>query len=90
MTVSNRNNKRRALGTERQVPTTKVKVHPGYFVVGCLGIAALFLLGLALFTVVWNIVIADIFGGPRLSMVEGFFVWLFITIIGGAFRSTRS
>jgi uncharacterized membrane protein len=43
-----------------------------------------------IFTLVWNIAIPAVFGGPTLSFIEGTAVMFLLRMIGAAFRAVVS
>jgi|WetSurMetagenome_2_1015567.scaffolds.fasta_scaffold1447249_2 hypothetical protein len=85
MTVSNRSARKQPPA----LPATKTKtfkVGGIWILLGCAGFVALFIVGIAIFTFLFNAVSA-IFDGPTIDMWQGLAIWLLLSIIGGAFRT---
>lgn len=59
-------------------------------IIACLIISSCIILSGALFMVLWNITIPDVFHGPRITYLQATGISMLIGIVGSAFKSTKA
>lgn len=88
MTVPNRSAKTKRPGLPSQQRVVK-SIGWGWIIGGCLALILMFTLGIAVFTLLFNIV-SGIFNGPQIDMWQGLAIWMLLWITSGLFRKVTA